>query len=45
MDFELRFSDKEMTAWGGMGLMKRMLDHLGFEAALSAASLPTPTGE
>lgn len=42
MDFELRFSDKEMTAWGGMGLMKRMLDHLGFEAALRAASLPPP---
>jgi hypothetical protein len=29
MGFELRFSDKEITAWGGMSIMKRMLDHLG----------------
>ena len=28
MDFELRFTDKEITAWGGMSLMKRMLDRL-----------------
>jgi hypothetical protein len=25
MDFELQFSDKEITPWGGMALMKRML--------------------
>ena len=42
MEFDLRFSDKEITAWGGMGLMKRMLDHLGFESALAAAGLPQP---
>jgi len=42
MDFELRFTDKEITAWGGMGLMKRMLDHLGFETALAASGLPQP---
>jgi Transposase DDE domain group 1 len=42
MDGELRFSDKEITAWGGMGVMKRMLDHLGFDSALSAAGLPQP---
>jgi len=24
MGFELRFTDKEITAWGGMGLMKRL---------------------
>jgi len=34
MTFELRFTDKEITAWGGMSLMKRMLDHMGFAAAL-----------
>lgn len=39
---ELRFTDKEITAWGGMALMKRMLDHLGFGAALSNAGLPLP---
>ena len=37
MDFELRFTDKEITAWGGMALMKRMLDHMGFDAALVSA--------
>ena len=42
MEFDLRFTDKEITAWGGMGLMKRMLDHLGFESALVAADLPPP---
>jgi hypothetical protein len=29
MGFDLRFTDKEITAWGGMAIMKRMLDHLG----------------
>ena len=42
MEFELRFSDKEITAWGGMGIMKRMLDHLGLESALVACALPQP---
>lgn len=42
MNIDLRFTDKEITAWGGMGLMKRMLDHLGFDAALSGCGLPQP---
>ena len=42
MEFDLRFTDKEITAWGGMGLMKRMLDHLGFKPALAPAGLPQP---
>jgi hypothetical protein len=42
MDFELRFTDKEITAWGGMGLMKRMLDHMRFDTALTCAGLPQP---
>ena len=29
--FDIRFADKEITAWGGMGIMKRMLDHLEFD--------------
>ena len=40
MSIDLRFTDKEITAWGGMGLMKRMLDHLGFDAALAGCGLP-----
>ena len=42
MGFELRFTDKEITAWGGMALMKQMLDHLGFDAALAGCGLPQP---
>lgn len=42
MDFDLRFTDKEITAWGGMALMKRMLDHMGFGNALARAGLPPP---
>jgi hypothetical protein len=42
MDFELRFTDKEITAWAGMGLLKRMLDHMQFDTALSIAGLPQP---
>ncbi len=42
MDFDLRFSDKEITAWGGMAVMKRMLEHLNFDAALKTCGLPQP---
>jgi hypothetical protein len=28
MEFDLRFIDKEIIAWGGMGMMKRMLNRL-----------------
>ena len=42
MGFELQFTDREITAWGGMGLMKRMLDHLDFDGALRAGGLPQP---
>lgn len=42
MGFELRFTDKEITAWGGMGLMKRMLDRIGFDSALEACDFPKP---
>jgi hypothetical protein len=43
MNLELRFSDKQITPWGGMAIMKRLLDHLGFESALPAADLPAPS--
>jgi len=42
MDFQLRFTDKEITAWGGLSLLKRMLDHMGFDDALAASGLPQP---
>jgi len=42
MDMKLEFTDRQITPWGGMGLMKRMLDHIGFERALGACDLPQP---
>jgi Transposase DDE domain group 1 len=42
MDFELRFTDKEISPWGGMALLKRMLEHIGFEQALLDSQLPPP---
>lgn len=42
MGYALQFSDREISAWGGMGLMQRMLDHLDFERALGASGLPQP---
>jgi hypothetical protein len=31
MDFEIGFTEKEMTPWGGMALMKKMLDRCGLD--------------
>ena len=42
MSYELRFSDKEVSSWGGLALLKRMLDRLGFERALASSGLPEP---
>lgn len=42
MDMKLEFTDRQITPWGGMGLMKRMLDHIGFERALGECDLPAP---
>jgi len=41
-DLELGFSDKNITPWGGMVLMKKMLDHFGFIKNLEQAPLPQP---
>ncbi len=42
MGFELQFTDKEITLWGGMGLMKRLLDRIGFESVWRRCGLPEP---
>ncbi len=33
-------SDKLITPWGGIALIKRMLDQLGFDQAWVAAGMP-----
>ena len=42
MDFTLCFTDKEITPWAGMGLMKQMLDHMGFAATLASPEVDLP---
>ena len=42
MDYELQFSDKEITPWGGMALMKRMLERMDMESILGRLALPQP---
>ena len=40
--FEIKFTSREVSAWGGMALMKRMLDSMNFRAAASQWNLPEP---
>src|SRR5208337_3758173 len=39
-DIHLSFTDKEITPWGGMALMSRLLKKMNFQGALQAAELP-----
>ena len=40
--FEIKFTDREVSAWGGLALMKRMLDSIEFRAAAMTWDLPQP---
>ena len=40
--FELKFTSREVSACGGLALLKRMLDGLGFKAAMQSWDLPQP---
>ncbi len=41
MKFELSFTNKEITSWGGMVFLKQMLDKIGFKQAIEKCeSLP-----
>ena len=37
---EIEFVDKEITAWGGLAILKKMLDSTGFEQVLDCLPLP-----
>ena len=37
-----RFTDKAMSAWGGLRLLEEMLRRIGFARALAQAGLPQP---
>ena len=40
--FEVRFTSREVSAWGGLALLKRMLDGLDFKDAMQSWGLPQP---
>ena len=40
--FSVSFSDREVTAWGGLALLKRMLDSIGFRQAVAGWGMPAP---
>lgn len=43
MDFSISYTDKEITPWGGMALLKKMLEKIGFREAIAGCShLPQP---
>lgn len=43
MEFDVSFTNKEITPWGGMVFMKQMLDKIGFkDEVLKCTDLPQP---
>ena len=40
--FDLKYTSKEVTAWGGLALLKRMMDGLGLHEAIQSWDLPAP---
>jgi hypothetical protein len=40
--FSVSFTDREVTAWGGLALLKRMFDGMGFRQAAEGWGLPAP---
>ncbi len=40
MKFELSFTNKEITPWGGMVFLKQMLDKIGFKQAIESQKNP-----
>lgn len=40
--FDLKSTYREVTAWGGLARLKRMLDGMGFTEVLQSWGLPQP---
>jgi hypothetical protein len=39
-DIQLSFTDKEITPWGGMSLMSRLLRKMDFQGTVGRAGVP-----
>lgn len=43
MEFDISYTDKEITPWGGMALLRQMLEKIGFKKVIEGcADLPLP---
>jgi hypothetical protein len=40
--FDVKYTSKEITAWGGLALLKRMCDGMGLREAIAGWDLPAP---
>ena len=40
--FDLKYTTREITAWGGLALLKRMMDGMGLRQAIESWALPAP---
>ena len=40
--FDVKFTSREVSAWGGLALLKRMLDGMDFKSAMQSWGLPKP---
>ena len=40
--FDLKYTSREVTAWGGLALLKRMVDGMGLREAIREWGLPAP---
>lgn len=40
--FDVKYTSKEVTAWGGLALLKRMTDGMGLREAITGWDLPAP---
>ncbi|NJS35647.1 MAG: IS1380 family transposase [Brachymonas sp.] len=40
--FDLKYTSREVTAWGGLALLKRMMDGMGLRGAIADWDLPAP---
>jgi len=42
LDLKIAFTDKEITPWSGIVLLKNMLDRMNFDDQLDKLPLPAP---
>lgn len=41
MDLKIEFTDKDLTPWAGISLLKNMVDRMGFDSFLNELDLPS----